>query len=354
VPYTAELTTLESVRRGDVEYHGLKITRRLNGGMTASCVIDSHSSEAAEVAIGSRALRVYDVELDALRFHGKLRDPFTRTPGGINVTAGSPYTLLDRRRLQGTFSRSAIDAGQIVSELLTAENARGTTRLRMGAIAASVARDRTYEPGKSVQEIIDQLADVDDGFYFVENPVDDTPGVYAELVILYPASGVDQPDARFEFGWEAGEAIGNLEGFTVAETLPTNGVTATGSGEGEGAKLTSRKEDASSIATYDLLETEIAFSDVSIQATLDAHALEGLQPAPGATFAVEVVAAGGVGGIYVPRLWRDFDVGDTGRVTIHDGATRFDDVPVRMTEATVGVDDRDASERLETLTLEVV
>lgn len=352
--YVADLTTLAGVRRGDLEYRGLKITRKLNGGMNASCSIDNRRAAAPEATIGNRVLRVYDDELDLIRFHGKLRDPHVRKPDMIELHAGSPYTLLDRRRLQVVFSRTARDAGLILSDVIDAENARGATRLRMAAaIPASTNRDRTYEPGKSVQEIALQLAEVDDGFYFVEQPLDGVAGVYSELEIRYPGSGVDRPKARFEYG---DDTYANVDDYTITETLPQNAVTATGAGDGD-AKLVSRKTDAGSIATYDLLEAEIAFSDVSIQATLDQHAQEHLRPLPGATITIAPIDGGAAvaGGTYVPRLWRDIDVGDVGRVTIHDGATVWDNVHVRLTEATIEISDTSAAaESLTGLVLEVV
>lgn len=355
--YAAELINLGSVRRGDVEYRDLKITRQLNGGMTASTTVDAYSETAPEVTIGNRALRIYDTELDVVRFCGKLREPFSRKPETISVAAGSPWTFLDRRQRATRYDTAelygAARAAQlIVSDLITAENTRSPTRLRIGALQAAVARTRTYEVGKSIQEAIAQLAEVDDPIYFVENAVDDTAGIFAELLVRYPASGVDRPGAKFEYG---DGTIGNLDDYTITEALPTNGVTAIGAGDGEAGQLTSRKTDAASIATYDLLEMQASYTDVSVQATLDQHALEALAPAPVRTYSVSPIASGdGEGEIYVPRLWRDFDVGDIVRLTIHNGANQADDVQARVTEATIAIADDTEAEQLVGLTLEAV
>lgn len=352
--WAVELTNLAGVRRGDVEFVGAKLTRRLNGGMTLSFSADPNDDRSTEIAVGTRVAKLYDQELNALRFHGKIRDPLTRTPDAIAVTAGGPVALLDRRRRQSEFRRTAIDAGVIVDELLDEENLRSPTRLRMREpIPPSVLRDRVFEPGRAILEALTQLAEADDGFYFLEQPLDGVAGTYAELELRYPAAGVDQPDVKLEFGEGT---LANLESYKITEGLPINAVTTVGAGSGVTGRLTGRREEAGSIAAYDLLETEIGYSNVTEQATLDQLAQEGLQPAPRKTYSVAPLPAGGaeVNGVYVPRLFRDFDVGDTIRIAIKDGATQEADVVVRVTEATIAIADNDAgSEDLSSLTLEL-
>lgn len=346
---------------GPLPYESLRITRRLLAGMTCQFTLDGHDETALNLRQGLTVVKVYDQEDDALRFRGKIRDPFARSPGQLSIVAGSPFTLLDRRRLQEQYVATGKDQAVILEEILAAQNARGNTRLRLGPLpGATVTRDRTYEAGKSVQEIAADLsrASVEDGLWFVENPLDDELlDCYSELVFTWPESGVDRPGAKFEYGHDADDTLRNLESYSVTEQLPVNGVTGTGAGAG-GDQLTSRAEDPTSILDYDLLETEVAFSDVADQAHLDELTAGQLQPAPSHTFTIKPVASSSsdvlAGLIYVPRPWADFDVGDLARLTIHDGATVYDDVPVRIVEFTVSYSDDAGAESLDTIVLETL
>src|SRR5262249_32013860 len=138
------------------------------------------------------ALRVWDEESGELRFHGRLREPLVRKPGQIELTAGSPFTLLDRRQLQQPLRFDQTDQGDIIAAVLAEQNGRGTTRLRMGTYEPSQVRDRSYEIGKSVQELIVQLSQVAGGPFFVETPIfDQITDDYAELTLRWPDPGTD-------------------------------------------------------------------------------------------------------------------------------------------------------------------
>ena len=348
--FRAELVTLAGEPLGQPAWRGLTIERVLNGGTTVACTIDADDQAAAECRIGERALRIW--EDDALRFHGKLREPLVARPGGLDVTAGSPYTLLDRRQLQTAREFLAVDQGAIVADILAAENVRSPTRLRLGAHAASVARDRTYEAGKSVQELIAQLADVEDGFYFVERFVAEasSPTVYADLVLRWPDPGLPRPAVRFEFGEGT---LANVASYVLTQALPVNGVTYVGGAE-EGDVPSTRTTDAASIAAYDLLEQWFDDPDVTILSTLEEKAADRLRPTPIYTIELEIVPAGpSVGGPPVPRLFHDFGVGDTLTVSIRDEATTLYDLPLIATRAVLKVSENDDSEALD-LTLESV
>jgi hypothetical protein len=345
VPFVCELATLTGEARGQPAWRDLTIEQDLNGGMLAACVIDTVDQAAREVAVGERVLRVWEQPEGLLRFHGKLREPLTRTPGKIALAAGSPFSLL-RRQLQAPKTFTQVDAGQIVRQLVNAENARSPTRLRVPAPQPSKPRDRTYELGKEVNEIILELGSVLDGFYFYERPVlDQAADVYTELVIRWPASGVERPGVRFEYGEGT---LANLSDYTLTQSLPINAVSYAGA-EVRGAVPVRRAQHAGSIATYDLIERFYSDPDVTVAATLMEAAQGRLHPEPVAVAGITTVAGGPALGApgQLPRLWHDFAVGDTVFVSVRDDATQVYALPLRVTQAKLTVSAEDDSEQLE-------
>jgi hypothetical protein len=352
VPFRIELATSDGSPRGEPARRGRKVSRDLCGGMLASCVVDNDDPAAADVLIGERALRVWDEETGELRFHGKLREPLVRRPGLIELTAGSPFTLLDRRQLQQALRFDQVDQGDIIAYVLDEQNRRGTTRLRMAAYAPSKLRDRGYDAGKSVRELIEQLSQVIDGPYFVEDPVLDLQsGDFAELALRWPDSGGIRAGARFEFGEGT---LGNLTDYTVTEALPNTGVSGVGATPEEGFPPFVRLDDTAAQTRFDLLELWFSDVDVSEQSTLQEKAADAIQSTPPFSVTVSLVAAGPAVNVPpVPRLWHDFDVGDIGYITIHDDPTKIDSLPVRITQALVSANENDDSEQTD-ITVETV
>jgi hypothetical protein len=349
-PFSAAVTELGGTVRGYPDFQNLKLTRRLGpsgGGNTISFDCDALSSAIADAEVASRAIKLYDGS--SLRFYGKIDDPLVDTPSLVQVVA-KDFGWLDHRREQGTAGGptvyTATGAGAIVTDLLARQNARGETRLRMGTVASSVNRDRTYDPGKVVSEAILELAKVDDGFYFRVDPVDGVAAKHAEIVVLYPASGADKPGVKFEFG---DDTIGNLETFTRTRKRPLNVATATGQA------LRSTRSDAASIAAYDLIEDEVAYSDVVVQQTLDENAQSLLRPAINSVYSFTPLSKGdGAGEINVPRLFVDFDVGDIVRLSVEYGRIADFNLKARVLEATIAVADEAQAEQLVGISFEIV
>lgn len=342
--FLVELATLDGHARGQPAWRGLTIERNLNGGTLVGLAIDNDDQAAAEALIGDRTLRIW--EDGVLRFHGKLREPLVATPGVLRLAAGSPYTLLDRRQLQTAKTFTQIDQGTIAKTILDAENARSPTRLRMGGYGASVKRDRTYEAGKSIQELIAELAAVEQGFYFVERPIVEAaaPTVFAELLLRWPDAGIDRPAVRFEYGEGT---LGNVAGYTLTRVLPVNAVTYVG-GAQTGAPPSRRAQNTASIARYDLLEQWYDDPDVTVPATLQEKADDRLRPDPEVYAELQLVASGpAVTAPPVAKLGHDFDVGDVVTVSIRDATIQEYGLQLRVTQATLTVSEEDDSEQLD-------
>lgn len=336
------LTDTEGNNRAFLQPHDLRITRRLNSHMSVSGAILTHEDSASEISLGDRAIKVY--QDGVLRFRGKLSEPLVDDQDWCRFVAHDPFYFLARRRLQAATTFTATDAGAIAWSLINTQNGRSTTRIAQGTITTSVNRDRSYVEGDIVGTLITQLSEVDQGFYFVIDPVE-TDGVHGEIMVRWPDPGSSAAGALLGYG---ADTVGNLAGFQRIMRLPINRIRATGVIIGEQV-LDSYAEDAASIAQYGLLEEERAFDSVSLQATLDQHALHDLEPTAHSQWQLSV-AQDGDSGIFVPSLWTDFDVGDTVPFTIRHGRVDVSTTGV-VASATVSVSDSGDSYRLESLLL---
>ena len=371
--FTVELADLEGEPLGQPAWRELVLDRALNGGAVCACVIANDVQAAAFARLGRTVLRVW--QDGVLRFHGRLREPLVATPGQVAVTAGSPYTLLDRRQVQAAITYAQWDQGTIIlDQLQNQQDPRSPTGLRVRQpYPASVLRDRTYEAGKSVQEVIGQLAAVEHGPFFLERPVLErsSPSVYCELELRWPAAGQDRPGVRFEYGEGT---IGNVASYTLTQLLPVNGVHYVGGGipgvagdEGDPEAVPPvpptpavpevpppvvHVYDPDSFNTYRLLEQWHSDPDVTDAATLGEKARERLRPDPRYIVGLELVAGGpALGAPPVPRLWHEFDLGDTVYASVRDATTEAYDLPLMVTAARLAASAEDDSEALE-LTLQ--
>lgn len=236
----------------------------------------------------------------------------------LSIQATDGYGVLSDRLNQETFGVVGFSPNAIVEALVNLQNLRAPTGLSVaGMIPGGPGRDRTYPRGKNVGEAILQLAEVDDGFYFLANPVA-SGSTFSQLVLRYPAPGGDST-ASFEFG--VGTAA-NLAKVQVDVRPPVNFVTAFGAGDGD-EQLVATASDPASIAAYGLVDVSQTFSDVIEQATLDQHARDLLRPEERRTFQVEVSSSTGNGELVTPSPWDDFDVGDTVRLSIRTSALSY-------------------------------
>lgn len=330
------------------EHDGVSITQRLNGYVDVALSVHPSSSASGASAIARRALKIYDGS--TLRFFGKVWEPLTRKPTGVSVGARSPLAVLAWRRVEANTDYTATnnaggpwDAGAIARNRIEIQNARANTRLRClpANVQASVNRIRSYNPGKREDEILQELADAAGGFFYREQFLDDVAGYMADLLIRYPDAGVTRPGVRFEYG--AG-TLANVADYEHIETTVKNRVVAAGGQEG-GGRITQTREDAASIAEYDLFEDELVFSEQAEPTILLQAATAEVRSAPPATVQLTPAADS-------PLLFRDFDVGDFVRVLIDEPPAIAIDTWARVLEATLH-EDKQGSQTLTGLTLEL-
>lgn len=340
-----ELTDLDGVTVGLIRPRSVTVTRNLNAASTVE--VDADGVPALTTAALVRGWRPPDGGGDrVLRACGKIRTALQLaaardTLEGLNIQAVDGMGVLADRLVNTTRTFTATTPRDIVHTLLVDQHLRAWIGLDITDDAAGPPRDRTYEVGKNVAEAVQQLAEVDDGFYYRVDPVDlevepltGNPFFY-RLVLLHPTPGNDSA-ASFEFG--PGTA-GNLAGVQVDIRPPVNSALAFGAGDGE-AQLVAAAKDEDSIDRYGLMETSRSFPDVVEQATLDQHAREMLRPEERVTFRVRPA-------LTAPRPWDDFDVGDSVRLNIRTEARTF--VGRALVKSFTVTVDENGTERLSSL-----
>lgn len=320
------------------DWDTLKVTRRLGDYNEGTMVLDIYDPNGAQILIGQRAVKFY--RGNSLKLFGTVWEPLEKAhPDGITVNVRDPFALWAWRRCRAVQTYTAVDAGAIVSDRITTQNGFQNTHLRIGAVATSVSRTITINPGKREDEFIEDLSGLSSGFFFLINPVDGAGATFAELVVLYPNAGVTREEVRFEYGDDTRD---NLESVKIIQMLPRTRETAASSAA-TGGRIASTVEDTAAQAIYNILEDEIAVSDITDTTILQAFAQAEIRSAPPEQYELTP-------NLNSPLLFQDFDVGDFVRLRIKDGT---DDVYtwVRVTEASLNVD-KDGVESLDRMVVE--
>lgn len=345
-----EVTSLDGVALAEVRPREATVTRRLNGSSTISLALDA--ADAVELGT-NRLLRGWRAPAGGgarvLRASGRVTG-LTGSAGTDRLeqvtvaSAADGFGTLASRAIQDAVTFTGQVPRDIIASIVATQNARAATGLRVATGTAGPPRDRTYEPGKGVAEIVVQLAEVDDGFWFRVDPVD-SGDEFSEIVLLHPSSG---GDSGVVLGWGEG-TVGNLAEVDVTVTPPINHVLAFGAGDGE-AQLRATVGDDASQQAHGLLEVVITHTDVSEWSTLVGHARDALRPSE------QVAVRLGLAALEesTPLPWDDFDVGQTvsmvlrGRTPVLNRSGSY-----RVTAYTVQVD-VDGVERVTALDLEAV
>lgn len=199
----------------------------------------------------------------------------TRGKGRPAQIAGAGFWSYFRtQHLRTTASYSAADQLAIARDLVTLAQAVAGSNIgiTMGAEVSGVARNRTYFSYelKPIAEAVEQLAAVDHGFDFA---IDIQPGPIKVLTLNYPrrgriagTTGVAFVDGKNLLDYEVDE-----DGTASARIF-----TAIGSGDGADMKLATQTRNDLIDVGYPATSTVEAFKDVKEQATLDAHAIAGV------------------------------------------------------------------------------
>jgi hypothetical protein len=302
------LTGTDGSKIGDLTAaKGRKLTARLASPSEASFTIDGRHEEALMIDERRTDLLVYR---DAVKvFRGRVgagqdqagTDRHTVSP----VTALDYRAVLDPRLIHTALTFTGVDQSAIAWALIT--DTQGRTGGNLGITrglgqTTGILRDRTYEDGKSVGELITQLSEVSNGFDW-----DITPDLAFD--VHYPQRGTDRGVVL--------DYRGTVKGFSrtpgqYANVVRVSGADGVAPVVREVADLASRPEGR--------VEAQFGFPDVTQGATLAQKAdrllaeLSAAEP----SYTVKLKTWGGPG-----DLW----LGDPVQLVVRSG--RLDELSVR-------------------------
>lgn len=224
------------------------------------------------------------------------------------------------------------DAGFIISDLVAKARALDPSLpITMGTVVPSQIRTITYSRDQSIGQAIIDLGVIESGVDWYIDPV-------TRKLNVVPRRGVDRPDVKWTFIGDMRSQQSNLSNCVES----VDGNTITNSMRPRGKVASGFAEDAMSRDRYGLFMDNPSLSDVSDTSILNAFANAEMVYRAQPRVLYELTPKPSSKG-NVPKLFRDFDIGDTtyltarrGHVDIVDQATRMFGVGLAITD--VGVE----------------
>lgn len=260
---------LSGTIREEVPFDACRYAEVLNRPGSIEATIGLRHAKATR-AILAPGLTALHVERDgAIRWSGILwTAKASSSKASLTVGGQGWWSYFRRRHVRETLAFAQADQLEIARALVAYAQAQpgGDLGVALGAEASGVLRDRTYEwwARKNVGLAVEELAGVSGGFDFEPAAAWAAGGRVAwSLRLHYPRRG--RPTALV---WELG---GNLDDLDEEEdaTRQAGLVDGIGAGDGEGTLIATASDPAPG---YPLLEDVRAWKDVSVPATLQAHA----------------------------------------------------------------------------------
>lgn len=183
------------------------------------------------------------------------------------------WSYFRHRKIRTTKTYTAQDQLFIVRDLINYAQSitGGNIGVVVGSETSGVTRDRVYYhyERKNLGEAVEQLAEVQGGFDFAIDCAWSGGSVVKTLILSYPRRG-RITDLTFQLGT-------NIQGLSqeVDATRQANLIDSIGSGEAD-AMLIATAADTSQLTAYPLLEDVTSYKDISVSATLQAHAASDL------------------------------------------------------------------------------
>jgi hypothetical protein len=183
-----------------------------------------------------------------------------------------------RNRIVANLTYTALDQFTIARNLVThlQSQAGGNIGISVGSGTSGVLRDRTYYgyERKNLGDALSELAAVDNGFDFAVECSMVAGAPVKNLVLSYPRRGRIAGSTGIIF--ETGKNIVNYE-FEEDGTRSARAIDALGSGDGADMKISTAVDTALIDAGYPLTAEVISHKDVTVQATINAHALAAMR-----------------------------------------------------------------------------
>lgn len=248
------------------------------GSLSASCPLDA-AGVWATATTPERTI-IY-VERDGVLLEGagyivwgRRRSAAADTGFAAMLSGAQIPSYLRRNRLVATATFAAIDQLTIARALVTALQAQpgGDIGINVGTGTSGVLRDRTYpaHERKNIGDALAQLAEVSNGFDWAVDVAWSAGAPSKSLTLSYPRRGRIAGSTGIVF--QTGK---NLLGYDIEEdgSRSARSVDTLGAGDGSDQLVSTATRTDLIDAGYPLTAETLAFKDVSVQATLDEHAI---------------------------------------------------------------------------------
>lgn len=253
----------EEIPFGDVSYSQI-----LNSPGSFSATLPQHHAKCKRSILDPSRTAIY-VERDGVIVWGGILWTARTQSGTVQFGGEGFWSYFRRRFVRETLTFTQTDQLAIARFLVAYAQGQegGSIGVIVGDETSGVLRDRVYYgyERKQIGEAVEQLAAVIDGFDFAIDCAWSGDEVAKTLHLDYPTRGRENPIV-FQLGT-------NVEGIEqeIDGTRQANRVDALGAGEGD-SMLIATSSGAGIGAVYPLLEGTISYKDVSVPATLQAHA----------------------------------------------------------------------------------
>lgn len=311
------------------------LQRRLNTPGVATVQLQLEDAMALQIQPGQSRLRIYrsatasELALNpaapkVLLWYGSLpaEGVTEETDSGLMTLAfQDPRWVLRQRFLTAPAAFTATDQGSILGSIVTTQNSRQQTWLTPGG-TTGILRDRTYDGGKNVADLVDEMTKVISGCDVDVVPADGytTSGTRAMgSMNFYARQGTDRPTVLFFYTSRGG---GNITGVKSSYAP----ILTSSTQQGTASDGTSTAQTFTTATAYDLLEQYDTASDASTAATL----LDKASGVVAENASLRRIVDIGDPTWEAPQPYSDYDLGDTVRVTARRGTLALDRVSMRV------------------------
>lgn len=329
--YTADLLT--GTIREELPLQQVTVTDRLKAPSTLQASIPFRHPKATRANLNTETTMLIATRDDVVQFAGPLLDiQLSENAELLSLQCEDMWNFVRRRRLRSrqgmTYATGAnstmirftgVDQFRIVEDLI--DHMQSISGGDLGITVAydalsGVARDRTYYVGdrKMIGEAVEELSNVQNGFDWALEVGGTVDNLTHTLRLHHPMRG---RNTGFVLSWDGGTT---MLGMSVHESSRQRAQAffAVGAGEGE-RQITSSVQDPNLLGVLPLVEASGSWIDVSVQATLNAHANRELQLNKRAS----ILPSFTLNPDAEPR-WGTYLVGDTVRVVVDDGWVQID------------------------------
>lgn len=316
-----------------------KLSRRRNTPGTASISWPLHDPFAALVIPGLSRLKVYrsaspsELALNpaaakVLVWYGSLPAENTiedADTGFMNATFVDPRWVLKMRFLTAPASFAATDQAAILASIVNTQITRQNIWLTPSG-STGILRDRNYDAGKNVSDLIDEMTKVTNGCDVDVSPTDGYTAFGTRAMgnlNFLTRQGTDKPNVIFRYQQVVGTSGGgNITGVKRSYAPIINSSTQVGTA----ADGTSSSQTFTLPTGYDLLEDYQTSSDATIAGSL----LEAAAGVVSENASLRSIWTVGAGTWDAPLPFVDFDLGDTVRLRVQRGPMVANNLAVKV------------------------